>query len=71
MAGTFGFLGSYQVLALQGEGQELFNVDAGRVEDRRQKYTVEMDASLPPMGIEASPHVRIEQTLTMERMDSR
>jgi hypothetical protein len=71
MAGTFGFLGSYQVLALQGEGQELFNLDAGRVENRRQKYTVEMDASLPPMGIQASPHVRIEQTLTMERMDSR
>lgn len=66
MSGTFGFLSGYQLSSLEGEGQELFNVDAGRVESVRQKYTVEMGASLPPMGIQASPHIRIEQTLTME-----
>lgn len=68
MSGTFGFLGSYEVSSLAGEGQELFNVDAGRVENSQQKYTVEMDASLPPLGIQASPHIRIEQTLMIERM---
>lgn len=69
MSGTFGFLSGYQVSSLEGEGQESFNVDAGRVENRWQKYTVEIDASLPPMGIQANPHIRIEQTLTMERIE--
>ena len=67
MAGTFGFLSGYQPSSLAGEGQELFNIDAGRVENYQQKYTVEMNASLPPMGIQANPHIKIEQTLTMER----
>jgi hypothetical protein len=66
MSGTFGFLSGYLPSGLAGEGQELFNVDAGRVENYQQTYTVEMDASLPPMGIQANPHIRIEQTLTME-----
>jgi len=68
MSGTFGFLGSYEVSMLKGEGRELFNIDAGRVENSEQGFTVEMDASLPPMGIRASPHIRIEQTLTTERL---
>jgi len=66
MSGTFGFLSGYQSSSLAGEGQELFNIDAGRVENYQQKYTVEMNASLPPMGIQANPHIRIDQTLTME-----
>lgn len=70
MSGTFGFLGAYQPSSLVGEGQELFNVDVGRVESYQQRYTVEMDASLPPIGIRASPHIRIDQTLTMELLDS-
>ena len=69
MSGTFGFLGAYQPSSLAGDGQELFNVDAGRVENYQQKYTVEMDASLPPIGIQANPHIRIDQTLTMELMN--
>jgi hypothetical protein len=71
MSGTFGFLSGYQPSGLAGEGQELFNVDAGRVENYQQKYTVEMDASLPPMGIQANPHIKIEQTLTMERIENK
>jgi hypothetical protein len=67
MSGTFGFLSGYQMTSLEGEGEELFNVDAGRVESYRQTYTAQMDASLPPMGIRANPHIRIDQTLTMER----
>lgn len=69
MAGTFGFLSGYDVSSLAGEGQELFNVDAGRVENDQQNYTLEMDASLPPMGIQANPHIRIDQTLTMEQVN--
>jgi len=70
MSGTFGFLISYEVSRVEGSGQEQFNIDAGRVESRTEKYTVEMTASLPPMGIRANPHIRIDQTLTVELMDS-
>jgi len=69
MSGTFGFLGGYQVLALQGSGQELFDIDAGRVLKRAQMYRMEMRASLPPMGIRANPHLTIDQSLTMELLN--
>lgn len=63
-SGTFGFLGSYQVLALEGAGRESFDLDAGCLLASDQKYTIRMKASLPPMGIRADPHVAVEQTLT-------
>ncbi len=66
MSGTFGFLGPYEVLGLEGSGEDLFNIAAGRLEQRLHRYTVQMRASLPPMGIEAHPHLTIEQTLTAE-----
>jgi len=66
MSGTFGFLGSYEVLGLDGTGEELFNLRAGRIERRRQAYTLRLKAGLPPLGIKANPHITIEQTLTME-----
>lgn len=65
-SGTFGFLGSYQVLALEGAGRESFDLDAGCLLASDQKYTIRMRASLPPMGIRADPHVTIGQTLTTE-----
>jgi len=68
MSGTFGFLSSYEVSQLQGSGQEKFNIDAGRLESRTEKYAVEITASLPPMGIRANPHIRIDQTLTAEEI---
>lgn len=66
MSGTFGFLGAYKTRGLHGAGQELFDIDAGRIVRRSQKYRMEMRASLPPMGIRANPHITIDQTLTME-----
>ncbi len=68
VSGTFGFLGSYELVGLEGSGRELFNIDAGRVERGDQTYTLQMKASLPPMGIRANPVIAIEQTLTMERL---
>ena len=68
MSGTFGFLGPYEVLGLEGAGEELFNIKAGRVEQRRETYTLRIKAGLPPMGIQANPHITIDQTLTMELM---
>jgi hypothetical protein len=69
MSGTFGFLGPYKVLALEGAGEELFNIEAGRVEQRQQKYTMQVKAALPPMGIQASPQIAIEQTLIVELLE--
>ena len=66
MSGTFGFLGPYEVLGIEGAGEELFNLEAGRLERQQQKYTMEVKASLPPMGIRANPLITIAQTLTME-----
>ncbi|MCL5282358.1 MAG: hypothetical protein M1376_20925 [Planctomycetes bacterium] len=67
MSGTFGFLGPYEVLGLEGTGTELFNLKTGRIEERQQKYVLRVKAGLPPLGIKANPHITIEQTLTMER----
>jgi hypothetical protein len=69
MSGTFGFLGPYQVLGLEGGGEELFDLQAGRIEQRRETYTLRIKAGMPPLGIRANPHITIEQTLTMERAE--
>ncbi len=66
VSGTFGFLAFYQALGLEGTGEERFNMKTGRIEQRRETYTLRTKAGLPPLGIKANPHVTIEQTLTME-----
>jgi hypothetical protein len=66
VSGTFGFLGSYQLVGLEGSGRELFNMDAGRIEREEQKYTLQLKAALPPVGIRANPAITIKQMLTME-----
>ncbi len=67
MSGTFGFLGPYEVLGLEGTGTELFDLKTGCLEQRQEKYVLRVRAGLPPLGIKANPHIRIDQTLTMER----
>ena len=66
VSGTFGFLGPYEVLDLQGRGEELFNIDTGRLEKYEQQYTIKIKASLPPLGIQANPQITIDQKFTME-----
>lgn len=68
VSGTFGFLGTYQVLGLEGAGQQSFDIGAGCVITDRQSYTIRLKASLPPIGIRASPHITIQQTLTTEQL---
>jgi len=65
MSGTFGFLRGYKVLELQGSGQELFNIDAGRTEQSTQDYQVKFSAKFPA-SIGASPLIEIKQKLTMK-----
>ncbi len=68
MSGMFGFLRGYKVLDLQGEGEELFNIDAGRTERYNQQYQVQMEASLRlPMG--EKPRITIKQNLTMQLLE--
>jgi hypothetical protein len=69
MSGTFGFLGPYEVLGLEGAGEDLFNIEAGRLEQRLQRYTMQVKASLPPLGVQARPHLAIEQTLAVELLN--
>ena len=69
VAGAFGFYGNYRVLDLQGEGEELFNIDAGRIELYEQEYQLRLKASLmiPLAGV--NPRITINQKLTMTLLD--
>jgi hypothetical protein len=68
MSGRFGFLRNYRFLDLQGQGEELFNIDKGRTEQYNQQYQVQVDASLL-MGIGPRPRITIKQKLTMELIE--
>jgi hypothetical protein len=66
MSGIYGFLRGYKMRDLQGQGQELFNIDAGRTERCSQSYTMHLSASLP-MGLGGvNPQITIDQNMTME-----
>ncbi len=68
MRGKFGFLRGFQLLDLQGQGEELFNIDAGRTERYNQQYQAQWEASFP-MGIGGKLQITIKQNLTMELID--
>jgi hypothetical protein len=65
MRGTFGFLRGYKILQLQGEGEEHFNVDAGRVEKYDQQYEVRLEAVIP-FGIDVKPLITMKQNFKMQ-----
>ena len=69
MAGTFGFLSrfvrGFKVRELQGQGRELFNINAGRTEQYNHEYRMRLDASAPSaLGIK--PRITIKQKLSMQ-----
>ena len=65
MKGTFGFLSGCKLLSLEGGGEELFNIEKGRIEQYNQQYQMQLQASIP-MGINVKPMITIKQNLTME-----
>jgi len=69
VAGPFGFYINYEVLDLQGNGEELFNIDKGRIEQYTQQYQMQLKASLqlPLPGV--NPRITIKQNLTMKLLD--
>jgi hypothetical protein len=72
MSGPFGFFSRYTVLSLEGSGQMLFDIDAGRIERDRQNYTVEMETFFPmPMGNgeTQNPKIKIRQSITMQYLE--
>jgi hypothetical protein len=68
MRGTYGFLSGYKLLSLDGRGEELFNIDAGQIEQYNQQYQMQIQASIP-MGISVKPMITIKQNLTMELLE--
>ncbi len=69
MSGTFGFLRNYKVMDLQGQGEELFNIDTGRTERYEQQYQMQMEASLRlPIG--TNPKITVKQHLTMQLLEN-
>jgi len=69
MSGTFGFLSGYRLLDLQGRGEELFNIDAGRMEQYNQQYQMQLKASLPLPLAGVEPRITIKQNLTMQLVE--
>ncbi|MFA5250967.1 MAG: hypothetical protein WC454_00055 [Phycisphaerae bacterium] len=65
MSGKFGFLRGYRLLELKGQGEELFDIDAGQTEQYNQQYQAQLEASLP-IDIGPRPIITIKQNLTME-----
>lgn len=68
ISGTFGFLVGYKILDLKGQGEELFNIDQGRIEQYNQEYQMQLEASLPlPIGV--NPRLTIGQKITMQLLE--
>jgi len=72
LSGPLGFLWmfskGFKVLDLQGQGEELFNIDAGRIEQYSQEYSVLLEALSAPLP-GARPRVTIEQKLSMQLIE--
>jgi len=66
MTEMFGFLSGYKILDLRGRGEELFNIDAGRIQQYNQQYQMQLKASLPLPLSGVEPRITIKQNLTME-----
>jgi len=66
--GFFGFFG-YKIADLQGQGEELFNMDAGRIEQYNQQYKLVLKALVPLAG--ADVQMTVKQKITMQLLGNR
>jgi hypothetical protein len=62
MSGPFGFFRDYKLLELHGQGEELFNIDAGRLEKYNQQYNLKAQAGMP-MGLDVTSQIYIKQDI--------
>ena len=65
MRGMFGFLRAYQVLDLQGQGELLYDMNEAEILSSTQKYFVKFSSSFP-MGLNITPKITLDQTITMK-----
>jgi len=69
VSGTFGFLISFvkgfDMVGLEGQGEELFNIDTGMTENYKQQYQARF-AGTEPMSLGIQPQITINQKLTMQ-----
>jgi len=66
MKGMFGFLRNYKYQSLVGQGKQVFNIDAGVVEEDQQQYKMTIGASfMIPLG-DSVPIITIDQKISVE-----
>lgn len=70
MSGPFGFYRNYKVLDFQGQGEELFNIDAGREEQYDQNYQMQLSASLLFAISDISININIKQNLSTKLLEN-
>ena len=68
MSGPFGFFRNYKLLELQGQGEELFNIDAGRIEKYHQQYNLKAEAGMP-MGLDVTAQLYIKQDILLTLLE--
>jgi len=72
LSGQFGFLimfvRGFNVRNLQGEGEELFNIDTGRIEKYNQQYQLQLQAASKSL-LGTRPQITIKQNLTMQLLE--
>lgn len=72
LSGSFGFLmmfsRGFNVRDLQGQGEELFNIDAGRTEQYNQNYQMQLEAASGSI-LGVKPRITIRQNLTMQLLE--
>ncbi|MHC4865856.1 MAG: hypothetical protein ACYTEX_17370 [Planctomycetota bacterium] len=70
VSGRFGLLRRFEIHDFQGQGQELFNIDKGRIEQYKHQHQMKISATLLMPLPGANPQVTIDQTLTMTLLEN-
>lgn len=72
LAGTFGFFRAmfkgFSITSLEGDGQELFDINNGRIISGEQNYKLILKPNEAPLP-GADPIINIEQKITMQLLD--
>ena len=68
MSGPFGFFRNYKLLELQGQGEELFNIDTGCIKKYDQQYNLKAEAGMP-MGLDVTSQLYIKQDIRMTLLE--
>ena len=70
MRGLFGFLRNFQFKHIEGNGTQIFNMDDGLVESDLQEYLLDVTASfMLPLG-DSVPVLKVNQTISIERIQT-